>query len=128
MNNCAIPINSCTCQNKTTRKPTFLTRNSKDSVASDLSLGLHSPQSSRANFGKRTLLFRSVQTKSIQLWAGLCCNEQNKIITSMYLLGDINARGIRVDTRVSDEYERLRSQKFEDNAPNTGCPKKSTQV
>ena len=48
-----------------------------------------------------------------------------KSLPQLYLLGDINAKGVRVEPRVSDEYERLRSQKFEDDAPNIICENNS---
>ena len=42
-----------------------------------------------------------------------------KLLSQLYLLGDNNSAGIRADPRVGEEYERLRTQSFEPDAPKT---------
>ena len=51
-----------------------------------------------------------------------------KLLSQLYLLGDINSAGIRADPRVGEEYERLRTQRFEFDAPKTVCKSSSENI
>ena len=60
-------------------------------------------------------LFKQKQFNCGQVYVAM---SRVKSLPQLLLLGDIMARGVRVNTRFSNEYERLRSQNFEHNAPN----------
>ena len=51
-----------------------------------------------------------------------------KLLSQLYLLGDINPAGIRANPRVGGEYERLRTQSFEFEAPKLVCKSSSKNI
>ena len=59
-------------------------------------------------------LFKQRQFNCAQVYVAL---SRVKSLSQLYLVGDINSAGIRADARVGEEYERLRSQSFEFDAP-----------
>ena len=51
-----------------------------------------------------------------------------KLLSQLYLLGHINSAGVRTDPRVDEEYERLRTQSFEFDAPKIVCKSSSENI
>ena len=60
-------------------------------------------------------LFKQRQFNCEQVYVAL---SRVKSLSQLYLVGDINSAGIMADARFGEEYERLRSQRFEFDAPN----------
>ena len=70
-------------------------------------------------------LFKKRQFNCGQVYVAL---SRVKSLSQLYLLGDINSAGIRADSRVGEEYERLRTQSFEFHAPKMVCKSSSENI
>ena len=82
MNNCAVPITAVLAGIKPNenRPSSPEIRRTQFPLTLAWACTVHKVQG--LTLEKVVFLFRSVQTTAIPLWAGLCCNEQSKIITS----------------------------------------------
>ena len=70
-------------------------------------------------------LFKQRQFNYGQVYVAL---SRVKSLAQLYLMGDIDSAGVRADPRISEEYQRLRSEGMKLHAPNILCKSNSENI